>query len=126
MRKTIASVAAATLLLLSMSASADVAQVWQCQLAEGKTNDDLMALSRSWIAAAREIDDSASGRIYFPVAGDAKEGSFIIAFYLPDFTSWGEFLDAYPGSPVAEIDEGWNETAPCENVSALWDAVDLE
>ncbi len=126
MRNIIASMAAATLLLLSMSASADVAQVWQCQLAEGKTNDDLMALSKSSIAAAKEIDDSASSRIYFPVAGDAKEGSFIIVFYLPDFTSWGEFQDAYPGSAVAEIDEGWNETAPCENVSALWDAVDLE
>ncbi len=68
----------------------------------------------------------ASSRIYFPVAGDAKEGSFIIVFYLPDFTSWGEFLDAYPGSAVAEIDEGWDETAPCENVSALWNAVDVE
>ncbi len=126
MRNIIASMAAATLLLLSMSASADVAQVWQCQLAEGKTNDDLMALSKSWIAAAKEIDDSASSRIYFPVAGDAKEGSFIIVFYLPDFTSWGEFEDAYPGSPVAKIDEGWNETAPCENVSTLWISVDIE
>lgn len=126
MRKIIASVATATLLLLSMSASADVAQVWQCELADGKTNDDLMALSKSWVAAAKEIDDSASARLYFPVAGDAKEGSFIMVFYLPDFTSWGEFLDAYADSPVAKIDEGWNETAPCENVSALWDTVDLD
>ncbi len=126
MRKTINLVAAATLLLLSMSASADVAQVWQCEFAEGKTNDDLIALSNSWLAAAREIDDSASGRLYFPVAGDSKEGSFIFVFYLPDFTSWGEFLDAYAGSPVEEIDAVWNETAPCEDVSELWDVVDLE
>jgi hypothetical protein len=126
MRKTITSVAAATLLLLSMSASADVAQAWQCELAEGKTNDDLMTLSRSWVAAAKEIDDSASARLYFPVAGDAEEGSFIIVFYLPDFTSWGQFMDAYADSPVANIDAGWNETAPCEKVSALWDTVDLE
>ncbi len=117
---------AATLLLISMTASADVAQVWQCQLAEGKTNDDLMALSRSWVAAAKEMDDSASSRIYSPVAGDAKEGSFIIVFYLPDFTSWGEFEDAYPGSPVAKIDEGWDEIAPCKNVSTLWYSVDIE
>ncbi len=126
MRKIFASMTAVTLLLLSVSANADVAQVWQCQLAEGKTNDDLMALSRSWVAAAREMDDSASSRIYFPVAGDAKEGSFIIVFYLPDFTSWGEFEDAYPGSPVAKIDEGWDEIAPCKNVSTLWYSVDIE
>jgi hypothetical protein len=126
MRRIITSIAAATLLLLSMSASADVAQVWQCQLAEGKTNDDLMALSQSWLDAAKDIDESASVRMYFPVAADAETGSVIFAFYLPDFASWGEFMDAYPDSPVAQIDEGWDDIAPCEGTSALWVTTDLE
>ena len=125
MRKTIASVAAATLLLLSMSASADVAQVWQCQLVDGKTNDDLMALSKSWLDAAKGIDENASVRIYFPIATDGEEGSVIFAFYLPDFKSWGEFEDAYPGSPVAQVDAGWNEVAPCE-IPGLWATADVE
>jgi len=126
MKKTIASIATATLLLLSIPASADVAQVWVCKLAEGKTNDDVIVLSETWLAAAKEADENASARIYYPVAGDSEEDSFIWVFYLPDFTSWGEFEDAYPDSPTAEIDAGWNDIAPCEKVSSLWGTVDLE
>jgi len=125
MRKFITSIASATLLFLSMPASADVAQVWECQLADGKTNDDLMVLSQSWLDAAKGINENASVRIYFPVATDAETNSFIFVFYLPDFTSWGKFSDAYPDSPVAEIDAGWDDVAPCK-VSGLWGTEDLE
>jgi len=51
MRKIITSIATATLLLLSLSANADVAQVWNCELEDGKSNDDLMALSEAWPGA---------------------------------------------------------------------------
>jgi len=109
-----------------MAVSADVAQVWQCQLAEGKTNDDVLALSETWLAAAKEVDENASVRIYFPIAGDSAEGSFVWIFYVSDFTSWGKFEDAYPGSPIAEIDAGWDEVSPCEEVSDLYATVDVE
>ena len=125
MKKIIASFATATLLLLSMSASADVAQVWECKLADGKTNDDLIALSKTWLDAAKGLNENASVRVYFPIAADAEEGSMIFVFYLPDFTSWGKFEDAYPDSPVATVDAGWNETAPCKT-SELYLTVDVE
>ena len=125
MRKTICSFVCFAMLILSMIAKADVAQVWQCQLVEGKTNDDLMTLANSWLDAAKGIDDRASVRMYFPVATDAEEGSFLFIFYLPDFESWGKFNDAYPGLPVAQVDSGWNEIAPCK-VSRLWGTADLE
>jgi hypothetical protein len=125
MRKIIASIATATLLFISMSASADVAQVWQCKFADDTTDDDLMAVSKSWLDAAKEINDSASVRVYFPVAADAEDGAYIFVFYLPDFTAWGEFSDAYPGSPVAAVDAGWDELGPCE-VSGLWVTEDVE
>ena len=125
MRKIITSIATAALFLLSMPASADVAQVWECRVADGKTNDDLMALSQSWLDAAKGINENASVRIYFPTATDAETDSFIFAFYLPDFTSWGKFNDAYPDSPAAQVDEGWDDVAPCK-VSGLWRTEDLE
>ena len=126
MRKIIASIATATLLLLSMSASADVAQVWECKFADDTTGDDLMAMSKTWLDAAREINDSASVRVYFPVAADAEEDTYIFVFYLPDFTAWGEFTDAYPDSPVAEVDARWDEElGPCD-VSGLWFSEDVE
>ena len=125
MKKFMTSIASTTLLFLSMPASADVAQVWECQLADGKTNNDLMVLSQSWLDAAKEINENASVRIYFPVATDSETGSFIFAFYLPDFTSWGKFNDAHPDSPVAQIHEGWDDVAPCK-VSGLSGTDDLE
>ena len=125
MRKIITSIAAATLLVLSMSASADVAQVWRCTFADDATGDDLIALSEEWLAAAKEINDAASARVYFPVAGNAEEGEYVFVFYLPDFTAWGEFSDAYPDSPVAEVDSRWDGLGPCD-VSGLWVTEDIE
>jgi hypothetical protein len=125
MRKIITSIATISLLLLSMSASADVAQAWECQLVDGKTNDDLLALSKSWLDAAKETDKNASVRVYFPIATDAEGGSMIFVFYLPDFKSWGEFMDAYPDSPAAQVDAGWDDVAPCK-VSGLWLTEDIE
>ena len=83
-----------------------------------------MALSNAWLDAAKGIDDRASVRLYFPIATEAEEGSFIFIFYLPDFESWGRFNDAYPGSPVAEVDAGWNEISTC-SISGLWATADL-
>ena len=124
MTKVLRSAAAVFVLTISAIARADVAQAWQCQLVDGKTNEDLMALSQSWLSAAKGIDDRASVRIYYPVAAEAEEGTFIFIFYLPDFESWGKFNDAYPGSPVAQVDAGWDEVAPCK-VSGLWGTTDL-
>ena len=84
-----------------------------------------MALSKSWLDAAKQIDDSASARVYFPVAGDADENAYIFVFYLPDFTAWGKFSDAYPDSPVADVDSNWDELGPCD-LSGLWVTEDVE
>lgn len=125
MRKTIYSVAAATLLLLSTSASADVAQVWSCSFADEINSDALEAISKEWLEKARDIDENASVRAYFPVAADADEGDYVFVFYLPTFAAWGAFMDAYPDSSVAEVDSRWTEVGPCD-VSGLWATEDFE
>jgi hypothetical protein len=125
MRKIIASIATVFLLLFSLSASADVAQVWRCTFADDVTGDDLIALSEEWLAAAKTVNDSASARVYFPIAANAEEGEYVFVFYLPDFTAWGEFNDAYPDSPAAEVDSRWDDLGPCD-VSGLWFSEDIE
>ncbi len=124
MRKLI-SVATATLLLFSMSASADVAQVWSCSFDDGVAGDALEAISKEWLEKAREIDEDVSVRAYFPVAADADLGDYVFVFYMPDFASWGAFMDAYPDSAVAEVDSRWDGVGPCE-VSGLWATEDFE
>ncbi|MGI9221249.1 MAG: hypothetical protein ACR2QS_09470 [Woeseiaceae bacterium] len=125
MRKTIYSVAAATLLLISTSASADVAQVWRCSFADGVGGDALEAISKEWLDAAKEIDDDVSISAFFPVAADADEGNYIFVVYLPTFAAWGAFMDAYPDSDVEEVDSRWNEVGPCD-ISGLWATEDFE
>lgn len=123
--KKLFSVATAASLFFSMSASADVAQVWRCALADGVDGDALDAISEDWLAKAREIDEDVSVRTYFPIAANAEEGDYVFVFYMPDFASWGAFMDAYPDSAVAEVDSGWDEIGPCE-VSGLWVTNDFD
>lgn len=132
MRKII-SVTTAVFLLFSMSANADVAQVWNCTFndvitdADGNEvapNDALTAISEAWLEKAKEIDEDVNVRIYRPVAADAEENQYIWVFYMPTFAAWGAFMDAYPGSDVAAVDEGWDNVGPC-SVSGLWATQDL-
>lgn len=127
MRKII-SVTAAALLLFSMPASADVAQVWNCTFNDEITDEDgnevapedaLMAISEAWLEKAKEIDENVSVTILRPVAADAEDNQYIWVFHMPSFAAWGAFTDAYPGSAVAEVDAGWDHVGPC-NVSGLW------
>jgi len=113
------------LLLFSVPASADVAQVWRCSLADGVDGSALEAISKEWLAKAREIDEDASITAYFPINADADEGEYVFIFFLPDFASWGAFMDAYPDSAVAEVDSGWDDVGPCET-SELWVTNDFE
>ena len=124
MRKII-SVAAVSLLFWSLPASADVAQVWSCSFDDGVGEEALDAISAEWLEKAKNIDENASARAYFPVAADADEGQYIFVFYLPTFAAWGAFMDAYPDSPVAEVDSRWGEIGPCD-VSGLWAITDYE
>ena len=131
--KKIMSVTVAAMLLFSMPASADVAQVWRCTFndvitdADGNEvapNDALMAISEAWLEKAKEVDENVSVTILWPVAANAKENEYIWVFNMPSFAAWGAFQDAYPGSDVAAVDEGWDNVGPC-SVSGLWATQDL-
>ena len=115
---------AASLFSMAAPVGAEVTQVWECRPAEGKTMDDAIALSKEWLKLAKEADENASVRILYPLAGSAENGTFLFVFFLPDFTSWGKFEDAYPDSALAAMDSDWGETAPCK-LSTLWWAEDL-
>ena len=132
MRKII-SITTAAFLLFSASASADVAQVWNCSMLDDVTdadgnavdpNDAVTAISEAWLEKAKEIDENASVKIYWPVAANAKENQYLWVFYMPSFAAWGAFEDAYPDSAVAEVDAGWDNVGPC-SVSGLWAIQDI-
>ena len=55
-------------------ANADVVQVWNCKLQEGKTNDDLQAASSVWLAAAKKLPGNEKLEAWhnFPVSSGSS------------------------------------------------------
>jgi hypothetical protein len=102
-------------------ANADVVQVWDCKLQEGKTNANLEAASSVWLAAAKKLpgNDKLEAWHNFPVAANAGDGDFSFVTITPDFKAWGEATEAYPGSSTDKADQAWAEVASCSG-SSLW------
>ena len=118
----------AMLLLLALPAYADsVVQVWNCELEDNKTGEDLQAVSKAWLKAARGIKGGEELEVYlnYPVgAGEDTEGVLFV-LVAPSFSAWGAFEDGYEDSPAAEADEAFNEVASCSTPS-LWGSVEIE
>ena len=116
------------MLLFAESAFADsVVQVWTCTLRDGKTGEELIAVSEAWLKAAKTMDGGAElqGFLEFPLAATAGSGGFNFVLVAADAKTWGLFNNDYQDSPAADADEAWNEVAEC-SASSLWDSIDLE
>lgn len=129
MKKALIGTFAASLMLLSSAAAfADsVVQVWNCQLNDGKTTDELVAVSSAWLKAAKSMDGGANFEVSleFPIAANAGDGQFNFVLIVADTKTWGLFNNNYSESVAAEADDAWGEIATCSN-SDLWASVDIE
>ena len=104
-------------------ANADVIQVWNCEINEGKTVADLRATSSAWLAAAKKLPGNEKLEAWhnFPVAANIGDGGFSFVTITPDFKAWGNATEAYPGSDTEKADQTWGEVASCSG-SSLWAA----
>jgi len=102
-------------------ANAAVVEVWQCQLKDGKTVDDLNAASSAWRKAMNSMEGGAEVEAYhnFSVVAYNGEGGFNFISITPDLALWGKLAAAYPGSAVQEADVAWSEVASCKG-NSLW------
>ena len=124
----IGSITASLMLLFTASAFADsVVQVWACQLNDGKTTDELVAVSAAWLKAAKGIEGGGDlqASLEFPIAASAGDGQFNFVLIAADTKTWGLFNNDYADSPAGEADEAWSEVATCTG-SDLWRSVDIE
>ena len=103
-----------------------IVQLWTCQLNEGSTQDELMAISVEWMNAVNAMDglENFESYIEFPMATD-NMNSFVFVMVADSGTNWGAFQDAYEGSAAAEVDERWGDVADCAD-SSLWNSVKIE
>ena len=115
-------------LLLTAPAMADsTLQIFSCNLVGEHTYDDVIALSKSWLKAAKTMAGGANLQVSleFPLAASSGEGSFNFVLSAADPAVWGEFMNGYQGSPAAEEDSKWSGVATCDDIT-LWASVDIK
>ena len=124
----IASLTATVMFLFAVPASADsVLQIWECNLNDGKTGADLVAVSSAWLKAAKTMEGGEDMKVTveFPIAANAGDGDFFFVMAVDDTKTWGIFNNDYADSPAGIADEAWGEVATCSS-SSLWASVDIE
>jgi len=102
-------------------ANADVVEVWQCQLNDGKTVDDLNAASSAWLAAVKSMDGGAETQAFhnYRVVANVGDDDFLFISITPNLAVWGKLAEAYPDSAAQKADVAWGEVADCKG-NTLW------
>ena len=94
-RKIILATVTSVFLLLSAVVSADpISVVFTCELKEGKTKEDAMAVNAKWLKWARATggSDEITSSYVSTVVGDT--GGFMWVDTYPDIATWGKIADA--------------------------------
>lgn len=119
----------AMLLLLAAPAFAGMpTQMWQCQMEDDATEEEVIEEAQDWLKKARAIKggERLKARVLFPVAvnsiGDADVWFVISA---PSFEEWGRFWDNYIDSDVGDSEDHEERKVNCPD-AALWDSTPIE
>ena len=103
-------------------------QIFVCEFNDDATADQVMAMTSTWLKAAKEMKGGKNMDAYirFPVAeGSNAKGDFRFVITTPSFEEWGAFTDAYEGSPAAKVDEEFNNLADCGD-SSMWEGIKIK
>jgi hypothetical protein len=112
------------------SESLEAIQIFRCEFNDETTSeDDVVELAAAWLKAAKQTEGgkNMSLVVRFPIAaglGGVADFTWVIS--VPTFTEWGEFTDAYAGSPVAKVDDQlFGGLADCGQ-STMWEGIVME
>lgn len=126
--KTLIHIALISMLIVFASpAHSEAMQIFNCELEDEATEDDVFDMSAKWLKAARTIKGGENLTLWvrFPVTASVDDIDFTFVLFTPDFTEWGEFTDAYELSTIVEIDDEFEKIAEC-NDSSLWEGVEVK
>jgi len=108
--------------------SAEVIQIFKCQIDENATEKDLEAAASEWLKAAKTMKggDQLVAYLHFPVVSQMGEHDFLFVIRAPSMEKWGMFMDGYHGSPAQEVDKKkFDNICDCPD-SALWEPVKVK
>ncbi len=128
-KRLLASLIASVMLLFTASAFADsVVHIWTCELNDGKTGDDAVAVSSDWLKVAKSMEGGEDLEVYleYPIAAPAGDGSFNFVLIVADEKTWGIWYGSDdPDSAMQDANTAWSEVAACSG-SSLWYSVEIE
>ena len=102
-------------------------QIFMCQQDEEASSADIMAVSKTWLDAAKKVKGGENLQVYvrFPIAAQMGEHDFKFIIAAPNFEEWGAFTDAYEASEVAKVDKQFAEYADCTD-AMLWEGIEIK
>lgn len=103
-------------------------QIFTCEFNDDATVEQVMALTGTWLKAARETagGENMNAYIRFPIAeGDTFDGDFKFVITTPTFAEWGAFTDAYHDSAVSKVDDDLDELVDCGEAT-IWEGLQIK
>jgi hypothetical protein len=132
MKKIMQLMFASILMMVAASALAvsgmQAIQIFACEFNDDATPEQVMEMTSAWLKAAKETKggENLDAYIRFPIAeGSGDESDFRFVITTPTFEEWGAFTDAYEDSPVAKVDDQFDDLADCHE-SAMWEGVKIK
>jgi len=118
----------ALLMIFAAPAYSDAIQMYNCQLTDDATTDDVFDMSAKWLKVAKTMKGGKNLKVFVrhPIAASSDDVDFVFIITAPTFAEWGEFTDAYEvADMIAAIDDEYEKVADC-NDSAIWEGAEIE
>ena len=118
----------AMLMIFAAPAHSDAIQLFNCELHDEATTDDVYEMAAKWLKVAKTLKGGENLRVYVrhPIAASADDIDFKFVVTTPTFAEWGEFTDAYEGADsIAAADDEIEKVADC-NDSAVWEGEEIK
>ena len=111
----------------SYSDSGQAWHVYQCEILDDTTEDQIVELAEKWLESARAMKGSEKIELYvfFPVAAEMGASDFRMLLKVPSFAEWGALQDIYDESAAADIEDSWREVMDCPD-SWLFEGFKIE
>ncbi|MBW1785455.1 MAG: hypothetical protein JRK53_02375 [Deltaproteobacteria bacterium] len=116
------------MLVATPAFSAEAIHMWQCEMDDDATEEEVVASAKAWVSAAKKIEGGAQIKayVYFPVAvTNTGESDLTFVVIAPSFAEWGKFWDNYSGSAAAEVERQNLEKVVCPD-SAVWESIKIQ
>ena len=118
----------AMLMIFAAPAHSAALQLFNCELTDEATTDDVFEMAEKWLKVAKTLKGGENLKVYIrhPIAASTDDIDFKLVIGLPTFAEWGEFTDAYEGADsIAAADDEFEKIADC-NDSAMWEGAEVK